>query len=69
VDSSRNWLKEQLLQEIASALGLTVVQVTPQVTTQFEKVLSATAHEARSREEFQAATGMFDPRAFSESLY
>jgi hypothetical protein len=32
VDSGRNLLKKQSLQELASALGLTIAQVTPQVT-------------------------------------
>jgi predicted HTH transcriptional regulator len=58
VDSGRNRLKDQSLQELASALGLSVAQDTTQVTTQVEKVLTATAHEARSREELQAATSM-----------
>jgi hypothetical protein len=34
VDSGRNLLKKQSLQELASALGLTIAQVTPQVTAQ-----------------------------------
>ena len=67
VDSGRNRLKEQSLQELASALGLSVAQVTPQVTTQVEKVLTATAHEARSREELQAATGMIDREHFRKA--
>ena len=41
VDSGRNLLKKQSLQELASALGLTIAQVTPQVTAQVEKVLDA----------------------------
>ena len=67
VDSGHNLLKEQSLQELASALGLTIVQVTPQVTAQGEKVLAATANEARSREELQTATGMIDREHFRKT--
>ena len=67
MDSGRNPLKEQSLQELAIALGLSVAQVTTQVTTQVEKVLTATAHEARSREELQAATGMIDREHFRKA--
>jgi len=67
VDSGRNLLKEQSLQELASALGLTIAQVTPQVTAQVEKVLGATANEARSREELQTATGMMDREHFRKA--
>ena len=67
MDSGRNLLKEQSLQELASALGLVIAQITPQVTTQVEKVLTATAHEARSREELQAATGMIDREHFRKA--
>jgi predicted HTH transcriptional regulator len=67
VDSGRNLLKEQSLQELASALGLTIAQVTPQVTAQVEKVLDATANEARSREELQTVTGMIDREHFRKA--
>ena len=67
VDSGRNLLKEQSLQELASALGLPIAQVTPQVTVQVEKVLGATANEARSREELQTATGMMDREHFRKA--
>jgi predicted HTH transcriptional regulator len=67
VDSGRNLLKEQTLEELASALGLSTAQVTPQVTTQVEKVLGATANEARSREELQTATGMIDREHFRKT--
>jgi len=67
VDSDRNLLKERELQELASALGLTIAQVTPQVTAQVEKVLGATANEARSREELQTATGMIDREHFRKT--
>ncbi len=64
VDSGLNLLKEQALQELASALGLSATHVTPQVTAQVEKVLSVTANEARSRGELQTATGMVDREHF-----
>ena len=67
VDSGRNLLKEQSLQELSSALGLTIAQVTPQVTAQVGKVLDATANEARSREELQTATGMIDREHFRKA--
>lgn len=67
VDSGRNLLKERSLQELASALGLIVAQVTPQVAAQVEKVLGATANEARSREELQTATGMVDREHFRKT--
>jgi hypothetical protein len=41
--------------------------VTPLVTAQVEKVLGATGNEARSREELQTATGMFDREHFRKT--
>jgi ATP-dependent DNA helicase RecG len=67
VDSGRKRLNENLLQELAGALGLTTPQVTTQVTTQVEKLLGATANEARSREELQRATGMIDREHFRKT--
>ena len=67
VDSGRNLLKKQSLQELASALGLTIAQITPQVTAQVEKVLTATANETRSREELQTVTGMSDREHFRKA--
>jgi hypothetical protein len=67
VDSSPNRLNGKSLKELASTFGLTIAQVTPQVTTQVEKVLTATAHRARSREELQAATGKIDREHFRKA--
>ncbi|MBN1556565.1 MAG: hypothetical protein JW951_00300 [Lentisphaerae bacterium] len=51
-------LREKQLVELATALGISTVQVTAQVTAQVENVLRAAATGPRSREELQAAANM-----------
>jgi hypothetical protein len=46
VESSGNLLNGKSLKELVSALGFTIVQVTPQVTPQVEKVLTVRSFES-----------------------
>ena len=57
----------QFIQKLSRPNPAVTPQVTPQVTAQVEKVLGATANEARSRAELQTATGMVDREHFRKT--
>jgi ATP-dependent DNA helicase RecG len=62
-----NDLTDRKLARLATALGVSTPQVTAQVATQVTGMLNSVSDEAKSRVEFQDATGMKDREHFRKA--